>query len=101
MLSHNARYNIIISRKRRKTRNLSTYQASQRRAILQPRLKFVPDNKLMLPASRGIRELGRLSGDVASSETLPLEESDAKGWYIIMSKVRQGGRAEERVETRT
>lgn len=46
----------------------------------------------MLPASREIRELGRLSGDVASSETLPLEESDAKGWYIIMPKV---GRRED------
>lgn len=46
----------------------------------------------MLPTSRGIQELGRLSGDVASSETLPLEESDAKGWYIIVPKV---GRKED------
>lgn len=49
----------------------------------------------MLPASRGIRQLGRLSDDVASSETLSLEESDAKGWYINMSKVGQGGKRAE------
>lgn len=75
---------VILSRNRKKTCSLAAYlslsvsQASQRHAIL-PRLKFAPANKLMLPASRGIRELGRLSGDVASSEMLLLEENDAKG----------------------
>jgi len=97
--SYRVTFIIIISCRKGK---VTVYQTSQRCAILQPRLKFAPNNKLMLPASRGIRKLGRLSGDVASSETLPLEESDAKGWYIIMPKVGQGGgRAEERMETRT
>lgn len=41
---------------------LSIYQASQRRALLQPSEIYAYDNKLMLPTSRGIREFGRLSG---------------------------------------